>query len=231
MRLVLILVAVITASAETGKDARRLLESISKAVRASDSLRVEGTAMRDVTGDRADHEETSFVLAMQGPLRLSFHASGPKPMLQVCDGTSLWNYSETSNSYTKSAADMELCSPPFARWGNLTEYLVDAKIIRNDHSEFEGHPQECEVIEATYESPKPLLPGVPSAGRLTRSLCIDPVRHLVLREQLETPPDVSPTGARHYSMAITYSHIELNLSLTRSSFTSILPTEVIKLAA
>ena len=67
MRLVLILLAVITASAQTGKDARRLLESISKAVRSSDNLRVEGTAIRDVTGEQAVHEETSFVLAVQGP--------------------------------------------------------------------------------------------------------------------------------------------------------------------
>jgi|HubBroStandDraft_6_1064221.scaffolds.fasta_scaffold72631_2 outer membrane lipoprotein-sorting protein len=224
MRLVLILLAVITASAQTGKDARRLLESISKAVRSSDNLRVEGTAIRDVTGEQAVHEETSFVLAVQGPLRLSFHANGPKPILQVCDGTWLWNYSEDSNSYTKSAADMELCSPPFARWANLTEYLVDAKIIRNDHSEFEGHPQECEVIEATYEAPKPLLPEFPVVGRQTRTLCIDSVRHLVLREQLGTPPAVNQTGARRYSMTITYSRIELNASLDASLF-QIRPSE------
>jgi TonB family protein len=218
VRLVLILMAVTTASAQPGKDARRFLESISKAVHSSDSLRVEGTATRDVTGDRTDHEETSFVLATQGPLRLSFHANGPNSVLQVCDGTSFWNYSEASNSYTKSTADIDLCSPLFARWGNLTEYLVDANIIGNDHSEFEGHSQECKVIVATCEAPKPLWPGVPTVGRLTRSLCIDPVRHLVLREQLETPPDVRPTGARHYSMTTTYSRIELNASLDASLF-------------
>jgi outer membrane lipoprotein-sorting protein len=161
MRLVLILVAVITASAQTGKDARRLLESISKAVHSADSLRVEGSAVRDVTGERAEHEETSFVLAMQGVLRLSFHASGPKPVLEVCDGTSFWNYSENSNSYTKSAADMELCSPPFARWGNLTEYLVDAKTIRDDHSEFEGHPRNVRSLRPPTKHRNRCCPAFP----------------------------------------------------------------------
>jgi TonB family protein len=44
------------------------------------------------------------------------------------------------------------------------------------------------------------------------------VRHLVLREQLGTPPEVNPTGAKRYSMTITYSRIELNPSLDATVF-------------
>lgn len=129
-----------------------------------------------------------------------------------------WKYSEASNSYLKSTAVAELCDPPFSRWRDLTEYLIDAKTVGHDHSEFEGGSQECEIIEATYETPRQLLPGVPSAGRLIRTFCIDPVRHLILRERLEPPPAASSTGATHFSMLITYSHVELNPALERSLF-------------
>jgi TonB family protein len=113
---------------------------------------------------------------------------------------------------------VEDCNPPFARWSDLTKYLVAAKVIGKDHSEFEGRSQECEVIEATYETPQPLLPGVPAAGRLERIFCVDPLRRLILREQLGSSPAASSTGGVHFSMTITYSHVELNPALEASIF-------------
>jgi TonB family protein len=90
--------------------------------------------------------------------------------------------------------------------------------VGQDRSEFEGRLQECELIEASYETTETLLPGVPSAGRIVRSLCVDPLRHLILRERIEGQPAVTPTGATHFSMTITYSRIELNPSLSASAF-------------
>ena len=149
---------------------------------------------------------------------MRYERRGSRPGHQICDGTSLWTYAEVSNSYVKGAANVEDCNPPFARWSDLANYLVEAKVIGKDHSEFEGRSQEYEVIEATYETPRPLLPGVPSAGRLERIFCVDPLRRLILREQLGPSPAASSTGGVHYSMTITYSHVELNPALEASVF-------------
>jgi TonB family protein len=219
MRPALILLTLVAASAKAGDDARSLLKSISKAVPSADSLRVEGISVRDTAGEKSTtHQETSFQSVAEAPLQMRYRGDGPSSVLQVCDGTSFWNYSEVSNSYLKSAAVADVCNPPVARWRDLTKYLVEAKIAGRDHSEFEGRLQECEVIEATYETPEPLLPGVPSAGRLERSFCVDPLRHFILRELVEVPAAASSTGATHYSMTITYSHIELNPTLEASIF-------------
>ncbi len=212
--------AIVAASAQTDKDARRLLETISKAARSASSLRVEGSLVRETTGERGtNRQDISFELATQGPLQMRVKIRDrTASMLQICDGTYIWNYDEIANSYGKSAATVDRCNPPVARWQDLTDYLVGAKLTGQDHSEFEGRTEECEVIEAAYETPKPLLPGVPSAGRLRRSLCVDSVRHLVLREGIEVQPGIGSTGAAHYSMAITYSRIELNPAFTADVF-------------
>lgn len=149
---------------------------------------------------------------------MRYERSGSRPGLQICDGTSLWVYAQTPNAYVKNAANAEDCNPPFARWSDLTKYLVEAKVIGKDHLEFEGRSQECEVIEATYETPRPLLPEVPSAGRLERIFCVDPLRRLILREQLGSSPAASPTRGVHFSMTITYSHVELNPALEATVF-------------
>jgi TonB family protein len=219
MRAALLFLAVLAASAQAGEDARSLLKSISNAMRSADSLRVEGMSVRDTTGEQGtSHQEISFELVTRGPLVMRYHRAGPSPGLQVCDGASLWTYAEASNSYVKGAANVEDCNPPFARWSDLSKYLVEAKVIGNDHSDFEGRPQDCEVIDATYETPRPLLPEVPSAGRMERIFCVDPLRRLILREQLGPSPAASSTGGVHFSMTITYSHVELNPALEPSVF-------------
>jgi TonB family protein len=220
MRAALVFLAIASASAQTDKDARRLLEAISKTARSASSLRVEGSFVRETTGDRGtNRQDISFEVATQGPLQTRVKIRDrTASMLQTCDGTYIWNYDEVANSYGKSAATFDRCNPPVARWRDLMDYLVGAKLTGHDHSEFEGRSQECEVIEAAYETPRPLLPGVPSAGRLRRVLCVDSVQHLVLREGIEVQPGIDSTGAAHYSMAITYSRIELNPAFTADVF-------------
>jgi TonB family protein len=219
MRAALLFLAVLVASAQTGEDARDLLESISNVMRSADSMRVEGMSVRDATGDlRTSHVELSFELFTQGPLVMRYKRTGLRPGLQICDGTSIWVYAQIPNTYVKNAANVEDCNPPFARWSDLTKYLVEAKVIGNDHSDFEGRSQDCEVIEATYETPQPLMLGVPSAGRLARSFCVDSLRRLVLRESLKAPAVASSTGAMHYSVTTIYSHIELNPTLEATVF-------------
>ena len=220
MRFGLIMLVWTTAVAQSGDDARQLLDSISQNVRAADSLSVEGMLVREITtaDGETKREELSFRISMSTPRLMRFDALGERPSLQICDGTSYWIYPAGPNSYIRRPATAETCNPPFPHWQDLTLYLVDAKIAGHDHSEFDGQPRECEIVEATYESPKPLMPMVPAAGRLRRSFCIDLSRHLILRERLDRPPDVSSTNAVNYAVEITYSRIESNRELGTGMF-------------
>ena len=87
MRAALLFLAVLVASAQTGEDARSLLKSISNAMRSADSRRVEGTSVRDTTGEQGtSHQEMSFELVTQGPL-MRYERRGSRPGHQICDGT------------------------------------------------------------------------------------------------------------------------------------------------
>jgi outer membrane lipoprotein-sorting protein len=86
-------------------------------MRSADSLRVEGMSVREAQGEHGtSHQEMSLELATQGPLLMRYQRIGSRPGLQICDGTSLWVYTQTPNTYVKNAANAEDCNPPVARW-------------------------------------------------------------------------------------------------------------------
>jgi TonB family protein len=205
----------VAAWAQTNQDARPLLEAISDAVRAAGSVRAEGVNAEDPAAAAAARRETRFEVVTQGPLLMRYHAGyGPNQVLQVCDGTSRWTYQELPNTYTRATDNERVCAPLVARWNDLTEGVVTARVTGRDHSEFEGHDQECTVIEISY-----------AASR--RTLCVDPVRHLVLRERTEYPagqvvPNIHqrriPGNEPALAQTITYSHVEYGLSQSAEVF-------------
>ncbi len=199
-----------SASAQTGENAGKMLDAISKTIRSAESVRVAGTVRRTITGENTQRQVLGFTLGLRGPLHARFDALGSKPMILICDGASFWDYSGRSNSFTKAVATPEVCEPAVARWENLTQYLVDAKFTGRDRSDFEGNSQDCDLIEATYESPRPLTPLVPSAGRLTRTFCVDITRHIILRETIDSPMGADPTAGTRFALEVTYSEIDLN---------------------
>lgn len=202
------------------QDARSLLKSISEAVRSAQSLHVEGVLARQLTtgGAETKHESLTFDISMRDPLHTRYDALGSQAILRICDGESFWSYPAGTNSYAKRPATVETCDPPVARWRDLTQYLVTANIAGHDHSDFEGRPRECEVVEAEYETPKPLMRGVPSAGRLRRSFCIDSTRRLILRESLQPTQSDGAFGAAHYSLEVAYSRVDFNPALGEGVF-------------
>lgn len=174
-----------TTFAQTDDNVLSLLESISQAVRSADSLHVEGLAMRDTIADKeVKQQETTFDITTQVPLHLRMLRGRDKSEKSAM-ACHVGPIPRSPILTPRSPPPKKAATHLFVRWSNLTEHLVDAKITGNDRSEFEGRLQNCEIVVATYETPKPLMPGVPSAGRLARTFCIDPVRRLILRERLE----------------------------------------------
>lgn len=221
MRFAFILLAVFaTAYVQAAEDAKGLLKSISGEVRSARGLHVEGNLVRQIGSESAGtkRQALSFAIWTQDPLHTRFEPLGSQAALQICDGEWFWTYPAGANSYAKKPATAEVCDPPVARWRDLTEHLVTATITGHDHSDFEGHPQDCEVVEAAYETPKPLMPGVPSEGRLIRTFCIDLTRRVILRESLEPSVGDGASSATHYSLEITYSRVEFDPPLGQGIF-------------
>ncbi|MGO9254987.1 MAG: energy transducer TonB [Bryobacteraceae bacterium] len=211
MRAALVLLAAVSAYAQTGEDARQIIESLATAVRSAGSVRAEGVSVEDTTGPAPSRQETHFELVTQGPLLMRYRAvSGPNRVLRICDGTSRWDYLEAPNSYTRATEDEAICAPPVADWQDLAEDVVSARITGRSHPEIEGHSQECEVIEVSYGTPKPFADATLAAGGLARTLCVDPVRHVILSEQIRYPAAAGPIGPSQYSMTIAYSRVEYN---------------------
>jgi hypothetical protein len=98
------------------------------------------------------------------------------------------------------------------------------KITGGDQSEFEGNVQQVRLSRLpTYETPRPLLPGVPSSGRLVRRFCIDAVRNLILREDIESPPAVARrpdrTQSKHHLASAPIVFGRAQICETRKSTT------------
>ena len=158
------------AAAQSAGDGRALLESVAAALLAAGNLHVEG-----VRAQESPHRETRFELAAQEPQLLRYReTSGADSVLAVCDGTSRWTYQEKSQKFTRTTADEAVCTAPVAHWSDLTRELVRANVTAHD---------QCDTVEAVYINAE------------TRTFCIDPIRHIIVREQ---------TGAN----SIAYSRVE-----------------------
>ncbi len=197
MRAVLWLLAA-AASAQTGEDARPLVESIAHTVTSAGSVRAEGVIVRESAGPSPSRTEARFEVETQGPLLTRYHeVNSRNSILLICDGASRWTYTEPEKSYTRTTADEAACAPPMARWGDLADYLASARVTGQDHSEFEGGSRACLVVETSYEEPNPRTGGAARAGPEGPTLCIDPARRMVLRERILNTTTVTYTRVEY----------------------------------
>jgi len=196
-----------------------MLQDIGAAARATQTLRVEGVTILEVTGEGTlTRTETHFKSARQDALHSRVESTLANNSIAVCDGDAQWVYLGRAGFHTKNPISAERCNPPAPRWENLTDSLVSAAITGRDQSEFEGTKQPCEEVRAEYISAVPIVREFPAVSRVVRTMCIDRSRRIILREKFESVPDASRPNVPHYAMTITYSRVELNPSLSAELF-------------
>ena len=203
-----VLIVAASGLAQTGRDARGILQAIADAARSAGSVRAEGVRTDDDPGRIPPyHKEIRFEQVTQGPLLLRYRTvDGANALLRVCDGTSHWEYREPAKSYTRYAEGQAGCPGPLGGWDQLSANLVSATVTGRDRSEFAGRSRECEVIRAEYR---------PAAGPVVRTFCIDPARHVVLKESVEEaaaagPAVGDPAETGGHAVTLTYSRVEYN---------------------
>ena len=241
MPLVLFLLLAGVGFAQTGQDALPLLREVAEASRNLRTYRAEGHIAQDVDiGIGGGKEDLAFRVATRFPQRMRIEVSGgPEwvtglPYTVVCDGRSGWVYYDKGKVFRK--VDAEDWTRGYCTPGTLTsfEHVADdvrsAVIAGDGHERFEGRAQPCVVVEAQYRVIKDVMipPGmVAQVGRVSRRMCIDPARKLILSDRLEADLDAGPVPY-HVLETVTYERIERNPDLPEALF-EFQPPEAAKL--
>lgn len=200
MRIALLFIMASTGIAQTEPDAASLLRDIADWARSSDTWRVEGSVEYSDS-----HSMANFVLLQRSPTESRFEQTGgPTPATIVCDGLNIWVYSSPINSYTKAAlTDNSICSPIIQDWKRLPSTLDSPVLAGHGTFTSQGQSLDCQLVRASS------VAELPSAGRLVRTLCIDPTRKSIAWEEVE-----SKWSRRRY----TYSNTEQNVNLSPEAF-------------
>jgi TonB-like protein len=142
----------------------------------------------------------------------------------TCDGQAGWIAVAKDHLYQKIAAGGDgagYCSPnTLTSFEHVADDVTSAVITGHGWAQFEGRLQPCTKVEARYRVVKELLlfPGmVAKIGRVSRQMCIDPARKLILRDRLEADLNAGPDGD-HIVETVTYDRIERNPALSAALF-------------
>jgi TonB family protein len=197
MVVALILLLFGVASAQTNEDARGLLQEIASSSRSAKSWRAEGIQVGEMTG-RGIHiqHENRFKVAYQSPSKMLWEntttnettggldRSVPSGTLMVCDGTDHWTLNSPGNSFYHSSVAVSACKPEMGDFSKIADNLLSATLIGGDRVQFANALRECELVRAEYSVPVEAGNDSPAA-RSIRTLCIDPVQKLILRDHSE----------------------------------------------
>src|ERR1035437_9029507 len=196
MVLALMLLLAGFASAQTKEDARAVLQELASSSRTAKSWVAEGIQVGEMTGPGMRiRNETRFKVAYLRPSKMLSEGTTneticgtdvifPSGGLTVCDGTDQWQHNIPSTSFYRSPVNVSACRPEMGDFSKMAENLVSAALVGSDHVQFAGAARECALVRAEYSVP--MVPGFGSApSRSVRTLCIDPVQRLVLRDRVE----------------------------------------------
>jgi TonB family protein len=76
------------------------------------------------------------------------------------------------------------CKPEVGDVSKLADDLLSATVTGRDQVQFAGELTECELVRAEYSGPV-IAGSNPAPARFIRTLCIDPVQKLILRDRIE----------------------------------------------
>jgi TonB family protein len=207
-------------SAQDLQDARSLLAAVSDVARATRSWIIEGRLT--IEGASAGESVGDFKLQWHEPnlARYESGGDGSARTLVVCDGKTVWTYFVRANHYTsvplssggpsaenstgKGQDRLPRCSFFLSDWENLTAGLMAAEFVGSDTVEIDSVPRSCQTVRAEYE-----VKAASGSGHMTRTLCIDVDRRIVLRQKIEMDyPGSSRSPGLHRVHMLTCTAIQ-----------------------
>ena len=146
------------------------------------------------------------------------------PTMILCEGASGWMYQSKAKLYTKLGPQKQpgdACTPLNSlSFEHLADDVRSAEVTGTGHAQFEGRTQPCTIVKAQYRviDGVMLYPGATiKLGHVSRTLCIDTNRKLLLTDHIEADTDLG-LGPQHVEQSVTYERIERNPSLKPGTF-------------
>jgi TonB family protein len=219
------------ATPQTSQDPLTLLHQVAEASRNLKTYSAEGHITEDLDmGIIGGKENYTFHFTTRPPDQMRMEISGGEsfedglPFLAICNGKTGWVYYSKKNIYEEIAAGgsaEDYCKPSLLTTSShVDENVKSAVISGQDNSAFEGRLQSCVVVKANYRVIDQFLitpPLVARVGRVSRTMCIEPKRKLILRDHLEADI-VASTDGGHVNETITYDRIEPDSEFPASHF-------------
>jgi TonB family protein len=194
----------ISASAQAEDEARKLIQDVETAARATRVWRAEGVQTTDDDmGPRfRRHYETRFGYDIDGARAHLTTAGDSGAETVVCAEGAAWVHYGRAEAYTKTPTEFAggVCAPQLLPWQMLSNRLVSARNA--------GDGEDCRMVRAEYEP----LPG--AAGPEVRTFCIDPVAKVVRSERFE-----SQNPNSHLIRTTTLSKYERDPQFAPDAFT------------
>jgi outer membrane lipoprotein-sorting protein len=222
--LAFLLLASSVADGQVSREAGTLLQAVSKSAREAKGWRMAGhaTFLAERSGARTTVDVPfESILGELGFARTEMRGVF-MPGLTVCDQKYTWMYSQVTNSYARMPLSTS-CAQPFASWLDLEAGLESAMIDGDRKVEFNGSSEKCINVRAEFLRPSPLLLAAGQKilpGRFTRVMCIDPVRKLILRDEMTGMPMALADGGGNAAatVSVAYTSIEQGVKLSRDLF-------------
>ena len=189
--------------AQSPDNATRIVQDVADSAANTSSWRIQGSIR--YSGSANEHAVTEFKLSLQSPSDSHFEQTGESPAIIVCTGPDAWIYSPPLRRYRKEQSlGNELCSPFVGEWKRLPKTL-QSPILKGGCGPDPDIPSSAFKLVRGFSEPE-----LTSVGRMTRVLCIDPDRKVVVWEKWES----------QYSTRIyVYSSIDKNVGFDSETFT------------
>ena len=173
----LILLVTVGGGAQDTDDARALLQKAESLARSVKSWRAEIVTTSQISGNGMDLQSRVRVkIATQAPLKMRRENSGDDQTVLVCDGAESFYTGDGHNYYRNSAKANQACNFPLGSSYQLAKDAVSISSAGHDHVVLADGNHACDVVRAEWKV---------AAGRSVRTMCIDPISGLILRDVTE----------------------------------------------
>jgi len=216
-RLLLVVLLVAHARAQSSKNATELLEKAKAFGESTTIWRAEVTQASQVLGPGVNlKSEIRTKVSAQPSLKMSRVNSGDDRTIMVCDGTDFF-YSGDAHSYYKYGATQQ-CNLPLIDFyepslKQLLEpsSLASVSVVGEDHVVLKDGDRRCVVIRAELKQ---------EFVHTIRTMCIDPARPVILRDSFEA--ENQARGVKS-STTTTFTSFELKPNISPDTFQFTIP--------
>jgi TonB family protein len=217
MKILLALLTLACAAAQTLPDPRELLQRSDAPIFMAKTVRLVGTSSVDTTVRGATRHAggPSFTYEFENGGRAREEIeTGSSAELRIFDGANLWQYRSATSTYTTSPSSSLLLKSQLAdlTYGREFTNIVSAAVEREEKLDFNGRPVPCYVVRAVYRGR--VQYAVDSVERL---VWLSRDQDLVLRDKWIMESSSNGTTI-HVEDVADYSTIEWDVPLAAALF-------------